>query len=85
MVRISGDDRSAERRELDELIAAEPKTPLPDLPPGTTAAPVEYFLGQLHRPLAVAGIVENGVIRMLDPTVSFPEHTRVIIVASDPT
>jgi hypothetical protein len=31
----------------------------------------------------VAGIVENGVVRLLDPTIKLPEHSRVIIVATD--
>ena len=34
------------------------------------------------RYLTVAGIVENGLVRPLDPTVKLPEHARVIIVAS---
>ncbi len=37
-----------------------------------------------QRPMAVAGIVENGVVRPVDPTVKLPEHSRVIIVASEP-
>jgi len=30
------------------------------------------------------GVVENGVIRLLDSGVKFPEQSRVIVVASDP-
>jgi hypothetical protein len=33
--------------------------------------------------VAVVGIVENGVVRLLDAGVSIPEHSRVIVVASD--
>jgi len=42
-------------------------------------------LGRRHRPLAVAGVVENGLVRPLDPAVKLPEHSRVIIVASEAT
>ena len=28
-----------------------------------------------------AGIVENGVVRLLDPAVKLPERSRVIVVA----
>jgi hypothetical protein len=75
------DNRSAERRARDEQIAAEPQLALPDLPADATPRPVESHLSR--RPLAVAGIVENGVVRPLDPTVKLREHSRVIIVASD--
>jgi hypothetical protein len=34
--------------------------------------------------VAVVGVVENGVIRLLDAQVKLPEQTRVIVVASDP-
>jgi hypothetical protein len=34
--------------------------------------------------VAVVGVVENGVIRLLDDQVKLPEQTRVIVVASDP-
>jgi hypothetical protein len=33
--------------------------------------------------VAVAGIVENGLVRPLDTEVKLPEHSRVIIVASE--
>jgi hypothetical protein len=44
---------------------------------------METHLRKSRRPVAVAGIVENGLIRPLDPAVRLPEHARVIIVASD--
>jgi hypothetical protein len=78
----SQDTRSASRKELDERIAAEPLLPPLDLNGGTKPATVEAHLAQCHRPLAVAGIVENGLVRPLDPDVRLPEHSRVIIVAS---
>jgi len=31
--------------------------------------------------LSIAGLVDNGLIRPLDPAVKLPEHARVIIVA----
>ncbi|MBX9628164.1 MAG: hypothetical protein K2X82_30480 [Gemmataceae bacterium] len=77
------DRRSPERRALDEQIAAEPHTPHPDLPPGTAPRPVEAFLGRRPRPVAVAGVVENGLVRPLDPAVKLPDRARVIIVASE--
>jgi hypothetical protein len=33
--------------------------------------------------VAVAGVVENGVVRPIDPAVVLPEHSRVIIVTSE--
>jgi len=39
--------------------------------------------GRGCRPLAVAGIVENGLVRPLDTSVKLLEHSRVIIVASE--
>ena len=78
------DQRSPERRARDEQIAAEPPLPPLELPPDAATSPAETHLGQLRRrPLAVAGIVENGLVRLLDPTVKLPEHSRVIIVASE--
>jgi hypothetical protein len=78
------DQRSPGRRARDEQIAAEPQLAPLELPPDATPSPVEAHLGRLHRrPLAVAGIVENGLVRPLDPAVKLPEHSRVIIVASE--
>jgi hypothetical protein len=45
---------------------------------------MEAHLGRhRRRPVAVAGVVENGVVRPVDPAVKLPEHSRVIIVASE--
>ena len=80
------DQRSPERRARDEQIAAEPQLAPLELPADATPSSVEAHLGRLRRrPLAVAGIVENGLVRPLDPTVKLPEHARVIIVASEET
>lgn len=80
------DQRSPARRARDEQIAAEPPLASPELPPGAVAAPVETHLGRYRRrPVAVAGIVENGLVRPLDTGVKLPEHARVIIVASEAT
>lgn len=78
------DQRSPGRRARDEQIAAEPPMAPPDLPSDAAPSPVEAHLAR-RRPLAVAGIVENGLVRPLDPTVKLPERSRVIIVASDET
>ena len=75
------DQRSAGRHARDEQIAAEP--PL-ELPPDAVPSSMEAHLGRLRRrPLAVAGVVENGLVRPLDPAVKLSEHSRVIIVASE--
>ena len=84
MVKPAPDDRSASRRARDEEIAAGPLLPIPDVPPGAVPAPVESYLARLRRrPVAVAGVVENGLVRPLDPAVKLQEHARVIIVASE--
>lgn len=77
------DRRNPGRRERDEQLAAEPQMAPPELPPDAIPSPVESHLVRLRgRPVAVAGIVENGLIRPLDPAVKLAEHTRVIIVAA---
>lgn len=76
------DTRSPERRAIDEQIAAEPPLPIPDLPTGQLPRPVEAFLAR-RRPVAVAGVVENGLVRPLDPAVILPERSRVIIVTTE--
>jgi hypothetical protein len=45
--------------------------------------PVEDHLARHRRPIAVAGVVENGLVRPLDPKVKLSERSRVIIVASE--
>jgi hypothetical protein len=77
------DTRSQRRRELDEQIADEAPLAPPDLPAGVAPGPVESHLKARRRPVAVAGVVENGLIRPLDPTVKFPDRSRVIIVATE--
>ena len=77
------DTRSPQRRAVDEQTASEPPLAPPDLPPGAVASPVEAHLGPRRRPVAVAGVVENGLVRPLDPDVKLTERARVIIVASE--
>lgn len=77
------DTRSPERMARDEAIANEPLLPPPDLPAGAMPVPLEAHLRRGRRPVAVAGVVENGVVRPLDPAVRLPERARVIIVASE--
>jgi hypothetical protein len=43
---------------------------------------VESHIAAHRRPIAVAGVVENGLVRPLDPAVKLQEHARVIIVAA---
>lgn len=78
------DDRSPDRRLRDEQIAAEPPLRPMELPSDAVASPVETHLKrETRQPLAVLGIVENGLVRPLDPTVTLPEKMRVIIVAAN--
>ena len=78
------DLRSPERRLRDEQIAAEPPLAPPELPTDAASSPMEAHLGRgRRRPVAVAGIVENGLVRPLDAAVKLLEHSRVIIVASE--
>lgn len=76
------DDRSVSRKSLDEQLATAPMLPIPESAPGDVPRPLEAHL-RPRRPVAVVGIMENGVVRLLDPGVSIPEHSRVIVVVSD--
>jgi hypothetical protein len=78
------DTRSQSRKALDEQLAAEPQLPVPEAALGEFPRPLETYLRPPRRPVAVVGVVENGVIRLLDARVKFPEQSRVIVVASDP-
>ena len=78
------DERGPERRLRDEQIAGEPQLAPLDLPADAPSSPVEAHLAShLHRPVAIPGIVENGLVRPLDPAIELPENARVIIVASE--
>jgi hypothetical protein len=84
MTTPKADLRSPGRRARDEQIAAEPQLAPLELPAEAPASAVEAHLGrQRRRPVAVAGVVENGLVRPLDPAVKLPEHARVIIVATE--
>lgn len=83
MIRPKPNDRSDAQREIDERIASEAPLPPPEITPGTVPLPLEAILrGRSGHPFAVAGIVENGLVKPLDPAVRLPEHARVIIVAA---
>ncbi len=82
MATIQPDTRSKARRDLDEAIASEPMLAFPDLAPDATARPVETLLRASKRPCAVPGIVENGMVRPLDPTIKLVEKAQVLIVTS---
>jgi len=85
MTSAKADSRSPERRAHDERIAAEPQLAPPELSPDEKPLPVESHQLRLAHPVAITGIVENGLVRPLDSAVELPEHARVIIVASEPT
>jgi len=76
------DLRSERRKALDEQLASEPHLPHPNIPAGEQPRPLEEHLPH-RRPVAVMGVVENGLVRLLDPRVRLPEHSRVIVVASE--
>ena len=78
------DTRSDRRKALDEQLAAEPKLPIPDPAPDDRLRPLEAHLPPRRHPVAVVGVVENGVVRLLDAGVKLPEQSRVIVVAPDP-
>jgi len=57
--------------------------PRPAIAPDAVPVPLEAVLrGRAGQPFAVAGVVENGLVKPLDPDVRLPEHARVIIVAT---
>jgi hypothetical protein len=76
------DQRTPERRARDEQIATESRLPPPNLSSDAIPLLVEAHFGKLRRqPVAITGVVENGLIRPLDSSVKLPENSRVIIVA----
>jgi hypothetical protein len=77
------DTRSERRKGLDEQLAAEPMLPIPVPAPGDQPRSLEE-LRPRRRPVAVVGVVENGVVRLLDAGMKLPEQSRVIVVAPDP-
>lgn len=78
------DTRSERRRALDGQLAAEPMLSIPEAAPGDVLRPLEAHLPTRRRPVAVVGVVENGVVRLLDAEMELPEQSRVIVVAADP-
>lgn len=71
MLSIEPDTRSASRRAQDETIAAELPSPIPDAPSDALLQPMEALLGKSRRhPLALPGIVENELLRLIDPGVT---------------
>ncbi len=78
------DQRTSSRRARDEQLANQPPLAAMDLPADAPATPVEVHLNRNRtHPVAVLGIVENGLVRPLDPAVKLLENARVIIVASE--
>jgi hypothetical protein len=82
MPTIQPDSRCERREALDEQNASEPHLPHPTAMPGEQPRPLEAHL-RPRRPVAVIGVVENGMVRLLDSSVKLPEHSRVIVVASE--
>lgn len=76
--------RATQRSQGEERIVAEPQQPSVGLPSDVARLPREAYLAGHRRRSEVAGIVENGVVRLLDTTVKLPEHSRVIVIASEP-
>jgi hypothetical protein len=56
--------------------------PIPDAVPGEQPRSLEAHLASARAPVAAVGVIENGLVRLLDPRVKFPEKSRVIVVAS---
>jgi hypothetical protein len=81
MTTTTPDNRSPQRKAQDEQIAAEPNLAAPSLPANALPQPMESLLRRRRRPVALEGIVENGVVRLLDTSVKLPNHSRVIVVA----
>jgi hypothetical protein len=63
--------------------AVEPLLDIPEAKPGEVPSPLDAHL-RPRRPVAVVGVVDKGVVRLLDPGVTFAEQSRVIVVAADP-
>ena len=83
MATISPDERSEERKRQDEAIASEPQHQPLDVSAGTQALPIEeHIRKRRRRPQAFLGVVENGVIRPVDPDVRLQDHSSVIIVTT---
>jgi hypothetical protein len=82
MARIEPDTRSPQRRVQDDEIAGAARLEPPDILSDATPSPMESHLGRTTRqPIALVGVVENGVVRLLDSNVKLPERARVIVVA----
>ncbi len=78
------DQRTPAQRARDEQIAAEPQLPPPELPADAVPSSMEAH-PRRRRAVAVTGIVENGLVRPVDPTMRLPEHSPFIIVAAEET
>jgi hypothetical protein len=73
MIKAETDERSEKRQTLDEQIAAEPPLPPLDLSSNARGTPMEKHLPSGRRLVAIAGIVENGLVPPLDPSVTLPD------------
>lgn len=82
MPNVEPDTRSDQRKQLDDRLAAEPRTPIPAVRPSGEPRPMEAFLPPRRTPLK--GVVENGIIRFEEPGVTLPERSRVLVLVVDP-
>ena len=82
------DARSPERRALDEQIAAEAEAAfaehgMPEDPPDTPTFTFEEYLRAMRNSVEVAGVVEDGEIRLCHPDTRLPERARVLILPAN--
>ncbi len=71
------------KQDRKQLSTTHSNIAIPDIPPGTPLMSMEAALARPNRrPLALAGIVENGLVRPLDPSAKLPDRACVIIVTS---
>jgi hypothetical protein len=78
------DTRSERRKAFDEQLASESHLPHPNIRAGEQPRPIDDHIRH-RRPVAIVGVVENGMVRLLDPHMTLPEQSRVIVVASEPS
>ena len=52
--------------------------------PTETPRPSDSIIVKKRKPIALSGIVENGMIRLLDAGVTLPEQMQVIVVVTEP-
>jgi hypothetical protein len=66
MPTAQSDLRTEHRKALDDQLSSEPHLPHPNITRGQQPLPLEEPTRH-RRPVSIAGIVENGVVRVLGP------------------